>query len=113
MNVAAKTSSAFISEIGHQSVRYLESDVALRSVEADPYWPKWDSPWWHMLLLHEMGETHRIPSRLIESYIASLNRIPLKIFPIHPEDMPTGIDPYRGSPCHCQLGNVYQVLAKW
>lgn len=112
MNVAANTSSTFISEID-QSVRYLESDVALRSVEADPYWPKWDSPWWHMLLLHEMGETHRIPRRLIESYVASLNRIPLKIFPIHPEDMPAGIDPYRGSPCHCQLGNVYQVLAKW
>jgi hypothetical protein len=27
--------------------------------------------------------------------------------------MPAGIDPYRGSPCHCQVGNVYQVLAAW
>jgi len=43
----------------------------------------------------------------------SLNRIPLKIFPIHPKDMPEGVDPYRGSPCHCQLGNVYQVFAAW
>lgn len=96
-----------------QSVRYLESDAALKSVAADPYWPKWDSPWWHMLLLHEMRETHRIPQSLVTAYISSLNRIPLKIFPIHPHDMPEGIDPYRGSPCHCQLGNVYQVLAKW
>lgn len=96
-----------------QSVRYLESEAALKSVEADPYWPKWDSPWWHMLLLHEMRETHRIPKRLMTAYVSSLNRIPLKIFPIHPQEMPEGVDPYRGSPCHCQLGNVYQVLAKW
>lgn len=95
------------------SVRYLQSDAAIKSVEADPYWPKWDSPWWHMLLLHEMEETHKIPERLMKAYIASLNRIPLKTFPIQPEDMPEGVDPYRGSPCHCQLGNVYQVLAKW
>jgi hypothetical protein len=65
-----------------------------------------------MLLLHEMGETHLIPDSIIQSYIASLNRIPLKIFPIHEHEMPEGVDPSRGSPCHCQVGNVYQVLAK-
>lgn len=92
------------------SVDYLSSDLALKTVDADAYWPKWNAPWWHMLLLHEMGEAKRIPRITVERYIASLNRIPLKIFPIHPEDMPEGIDPYRGSPCHCQLGNVYQVL---
>ena len=27
--------------------------------------------------------------------------------------MLTGLDPYRDSPCHCQLGNAYQVLAAW
>lgn len=96
-----------------QSIDYLSSDFALQTVDADSYWPKWNSPWWHMLLLHEMGETKRIPHKLIERYIASLNRIPLKIFPIYPEDMPEGIDPFRGTPCHCQLGNVYQVLSAW
>ena len=96
-----------------QSVDYLSSDLALQTVDADAYWPKWNSPWWHMLLLHEMGEAKRIPHRLIERYIGSLNRIPLKIFPIQPEDMPEGIDPFRGTPCHCQLGNVYQVLSAW
>jgi hypothetical protein len=95
------------------SIDYLNSSNALKTVEADPYWPKWDSPWWHMLLLHEIGETNRIPERIIRSYIASLNRIPLKIFPIHSHEMPSDVDPYRGSPCHCQIGNVYQVLAKW
>ena len=92
---------------------YLHSDKAIRYLENNAYWPKWDSPWWHMLLLHEMGETKRIPAKVISTYITTLNRTPLKIFPIHPEDVPPGIDPAQGSPCHCQLGNVYQVLAAW
>jgi hypothetical protein len=94
-----------------QSVDYLSSVEAARSLDADSYWPKWHSPWWHMLLLHEMGHTRLIPASTIEQYIASLNRLPLKIFPFTPEDLPPGTDPYRGSACHCQLGNVYQVLA--
>ncbi len=93
-----------------ESVRYLNSSSALKTVAADPYWPKWNSPWWHMLLLHEMGLGDLIPKNLVEAYVTSLNKIPLKIFPIHPNEMPEDIDPYRGSPCHCQLGNVYQVL---
>lgn len=60
-----------------QSIDYLKSDAALKTVGADAYWPKWNSPWWHMLLLHEMGETHQIPEAIVEAYIASLNRIPL------------------------------------
>jgi len=95
------------------SLRYLASPQAVESLEADAYWPKWDSPWWHMLLLHEMGETKRIPAQAIETCIASLNKMPVKIFPIQPEDMPAGVDPYRGTPCHCQLGNIYQVLSAW
>ncbi len=92
---------------------YLNSPSALESLRADCYWPKWDSPWWHMLLLHEMGETYRLPKKIIDAYISSLNHIALKIFPIHSQDLPPGIDPYRGYPCHCQLGNVYQVLATY
>ena len=94
-----------------ETIKYLNSDQALKDVEADPYWPKWHSPWWHMLLLHEMGETRKIPECLIETYIKSLDKIPVKIFPIYPGDTPKGIDPYQSSSCHCQLGNVYQVLA--
>jgi hypothetical protein len=103
---------SFENEI-QESLQYLNSSQALQSLEADPYWPKWNSPWWHMLLLHEMGETKKIPEAVVKKYISALDKIPLKIFPIQPEDMPEGIDPYRGSPCHCQLGNVYQVLAAW
>lgn len=93
------------------SLRYLKSDAALKSLEADPYWPKWDSPWWHMLLLHEMGLAAEIPASVVSAHIEAINRVPLKIFPIQPSEMPEGVDPYRGVPCHCQLGTVYQVLA--
>jgi hypothetical protein len=95
------------------AVDYLDSPDAIKDVERDSYWPKWHSPWWHMLLLHEMGETKRIPKAIVSAFIASLNRMPLKIFPIHDQDMPSGVDPYRQTMCHCQLGNVYQVLAAW
>jgi len=94
-----------------ETLNYLNSAQAIKDVERDAYWPKWNSPWWHMLLLHEMGETQRIPEAITIAFIASLNRMPLKIFPIEDTDMPADIDPYRGSMCHCQLGNVYQVLA--
>ena len=45
-----------------KSIDYLKSVEALRTVDADAYWPKWNSPWWHMLMLHEMGESKRIPA---------------------------------------------------
>jgi hypothetical protein len=96
-----------------QSINYLSSEQALKDVQRDAYWPKWDSPWWHMLLLHEMGQTKLIPATLIKKYVEVLNQYPVKLFPIHPEEMPEGVNPYRGVPCHCQMGNTYQVLAAW
>ncbi len=85
----------------------------MADLTASNYWPKWHSPWWHMLLLHEMGETSRIPKHIIERFIATMNAYPVKIFPVHAHDMPADADPYRHTACHCQLGNVYQVLAAW
>jgi hypothetical protein len=96
-----------------ESVEYLGSSRALHSIDADPYWPKWDSPWWHMLLLHEMGRTGQIPQAIVEGYVAALDRYPVKIFPIHPEEIPKAIDYWRDTLCHCFLGNVYRVLAAW
>lgn len=95
-----------------KSVSYLKSSDALMALSQDPYWPKWNGPWWHMLMLHEIGETDLIPKEIISPFIASLNRLPLKIFPIRPSDSPPGLDPFRGSACHCQIGTVYQVLSK-
>ena len=93
-----------------ESVRYLDSDAALRSIEADTYWPKWDSPWWHMLLLWELGEARRIPPRTVRAMVDGLNALPLHHFPIHDHEWPAGVDRRRHSSCHCALGSMAQVL---
>ena len=91
------------------SVVYLGSDAAQRSIELDPYWPKWHSPWWHMVLLHELGEARQIPARASAAMVASIDRL-LHIFPIHPGEAP-GADRYRDLSCHCALGTMSPVLA--
>jgi hypothetical protein len=91
------------------SVAFLGSDAALRSIELDPYWPKWNSPWWHMLLLHELGEARQIPARTSAAMAARIDRL-LHLFPIHESDAP-GADLQRDSACHCALGTMYPVLA--
>ncbi|MEZ0231128.1 MAG: hypothetical protein ACAI25_21105 [Planctomycetota bacterium] len=91
--------------------RYLESERARATVAEDPYWPKWDSPWWRMLLLHEMGLAREIPSAVVEGLVTALATKVQHFFPIRAEEIPPGADPYRSFPCHCQLGCVYQVLA--
>jgi hypothetical protein len=96
--------------IGH-TVEYLGSDAAQRSLDADAYWPKWDSPWWHMLLLWELGEARRIPERAVSKMVEAFDGLPVKIFPIHPHEMPSGADPYRDVACHCAVGSIHQVLS--
>lgn len=91
------------------SVAYLGSDAALRSIERDPYWPKWDSPWWHMLLLHELGEARQIPAPAVDAMVAGLDRL-LHFFPIQPDEAP-GADRQRDVACHCALGAMVQVLS--
>jgi hypothetical protein len=94
-----------------ESVRYLGSDAALRSLAQDTYWPKWDSPWWHMLLLLELGEAQRIPERAARAMVDELNALRFKIFPIAPEENRAVTDPWRDTTCHCALGSIYQVLS--
>lgn len=90
------------------SVAYLGSEAAQRSLALDPYWPKWDSPWWHTLLLHELGEARRIPARASTAMVAGLDRL-LHLFPIHPGEAP-GADLQRDIACHCALGTISPVL---
>jgi hypothetical protein len=93
------------------SVAYLGSDAAQRSLDADIYWPKWNSPWWHMLLLHELGEARRIPERAVAKLVEGLGSLPVKIFPIRAHELPDGADPHRDVSCHCAVGSIHQVLA--
>ncbi|MEO8553143.1 MAG: hypothetical protein ABI678_24390 [Kofleriaceae bacterium] len=101
--------SAAITDAIGASVAYLASDAALRSIELDPYWPKWDSPWWHMLVLHELGETQRIPRQITEAMTAGLDRM-LHFFPIQADEAP-GADLHRDVACHCALGTMVPLLA--
>lgn len=108
---AALPVSTAIEQAIEHSVQYLASADAMVSIAADTYWPKWHSPWWHMVLLHEIGEARRIPERIATAMVDGLNALPIRIFPIHPEDVPSGTDPHRDSACHCALGCIYQVLS--
>jgi hypothetical protein len=92
------------------SLTYLQSDEAFLTLEKDPYWPKWTAPWWHMLLLHELGLTREIPEKMVKAFIDRVNRVPLHIFPIQPEERAVDEAHARQSFCHCQVGNIYQVL---
>jgi hypothetical protein len=92
------------------SMRYLASDDAMRSIDADVYWPKWNSPWWHMVLLFELGESRRIPERASAKMAAALAAFKLKIFPIHEGECPDPCTP-GDVQCHCALGCMAQVLA--
>jgi hypothetical protein len=93
------------------SLAYLESDAAMRSIATNVYWPKWDSPWWQMTLLHEMGLAREIPQRAVHRMVSALQAFPLKIFPIHASDNPSGLDLGPDSMCHCAIGNMAQTLA--
>ncbi|MEJ7596675.1 MAG: hypothetical protein WKG01_02095 [Kofleriaceae bacterium] len=92
-------------------VRYLASDAALASLATDAYWPKWRSPWWSMLLLHELGETARIPAPPIAAMVEALAALPIHTFPLRDEDWPPGLDKFRASSCHCALGCMDPLLA--
>jgi hypothetical protein len=92
-----------------QSLAYLVSDEAVRSIELDPYWPKWNSPWWHMMLLREMGLSKQIPARAIETLLGALKGY-IPFFPRRLEDVPEGRDALADVMCHCQMGCVYQLL---
>lgn len=93
-----------------QTKAYLSSQEALFSIERDPYWPKWDSPWWHMSLLFELGLAKEIPQATVAKMVEVLKTHYLPVFPIRAEEVPAGTNPYRQIACLCAVGNMYQVL---
>lgn len=91
------------------SIAYLNSPEAMKNMEYDPYWPKWNSPWWHMALLYEMGCSSDIPKSAAEKMLATLKRQYRPVF--LPNEIPADCDPALDVPCPCQLGNIYQILS--
>ncbi len=94
------------------SIAYLDSDAALAAIREEPYWPKWDGPWWHMVLLWELGVGARIPQRAARAMVDSLNGLPLHTFPLTEDEWPAEIEHARGAACHCALGCMDQVLTE-
>jgi len=91
-------------------VARLESDAALASLAEDPYWPKWDSPWWWITLLFELGLARRIPKSTAEALAIAIDTHYPHHFPFDESELPPGKDFYRHVICHCALGTVVQVL---
>ncbi|MBI3297569.1 MAG: hypothetical protein HYZ75_05365 [Elusimicrobia bacterium] len=94
-----------------ETVAYLASPEARAAITRDPYWPKWDSPWWRMTLLWELGEAARIPSAIAGALTEAVDRHYLRVFPFSEGELPPGKSLQRDVACHCALGTVWQVLA--
>lgn len=93
-----------------KTLLYLASPEALDSIEQDPYWPKWNSPWWHMSLLHELELAKKIPQVTLNKMVAKLKKHYLPFFPTKENELPGSIDPYRQIACLCAVGNMYKIL---
>ncbi|MFI5360415.1 MAG: hypothetical protein ACHQ49_00475 [Elusimicrobiota bacterium] len=92
------------------STAYLASEKARESLAQDPYFPKWDSPWWHMTLLHELGRAEAIPTSAAEAMLSAIEAKYVRFFPNAREPLPAGLDDRRDALCHCGLGNIYRTL---
>jgi hypothetical protein len=106
----ATTAHARFEEQLKPSIEYLGSAEAQRSFDYDPYWPKWNSPWWHMTLLWELGAAGRIPPQALQRLMKALQTKYLQFFPLTEAEIPPGVDPISEIMCHCGLGTAYQIL---
>ncbi|MBT3785929.1 hypothetical protein HOF92_13220 [bacterium] len=97
----------------NETLGYLASDEAFRAIDNDPYWPKWDTPWWRIMTLYEMGMVHLVPERILNHLVEKVDSHYIKTFPLVEKDIPSGVDPYRQIPCHCALGTLYQALSAY
>ena len=97
-------------EAFQKSMDYLNSDDAKISLKRDVYWPKWDSTWWHLLMLHELGLIKEAPKDLMELFSEVINTNVLHFFPVTEDELPKDTDPYRQILCFCAAGSLYQML---
>lgn len=87
----------------------IESEEAFLMIERDVYWPKWDSPWWYMLLMDETERTKEIPVDVLKELLVCADRQYLKIFPANPGDVPEQVNSCTEVMCFCFLGNLMRL----
>lgn len=90
----------------------IESEKALLMIERDVYWPKWDSPWWYILLLEETGRLNEVPVEVFKELLTCADRQYLKIFPTREEDIDGPVNGYTEVMCFCFLGCLMKIASK-
>ncbi len=90
----------------------IESEKALLMIERDVYWPKWDSPWWYMLLLDETSRSSEIPVPVFKELLTCADRQYLKIFPVREEDVEGPVNGHTEIMCFCFLGGLMKLASK-
>lgn len=88
------------------TLQALSDSQALQAIALDPYWPKWDCPWWRLSLLEEMGCLERAPDGVFRALAGAVLAVPERRFPVEAD---SDIDPLQAF-CHCSLGNFYRML---
>jgi len=97
-----------LSEVG----AVIQSEKALLMIERDVYWPKWDSPWWYILLLEETGRLAEVPVDAFKELLTCADRQYLKVFPVREEDVDGPVNGYTEVMCFCFLGGLMKVASK-
>ncbi|MDD2998525.1 MAG: hypothetical protein PHV05_05640, partial [Candidatus Riflebacteria bacterium] len=90
----------------------IESEKALLMIERDVYWPKWDSPWWYILLLEETSRLEEVPVALFKELLTCADRQFLKVFPVNKSDTAGQINGVTDVMCFCFLGSLMRISAK-
>lgn len=90
----------------------IESEKALLMIERDVYWPKWDSPWWYILLLEETSRLKEVPVALFKELLTCADRQFLKVFPVKESDRNGQINGVTDVMCFCFLGGLMRISAK-
>jgi hypothetical protein len=93
-----------------RALEWLSSEAAAKSLARDPYWPKWETPWWTMCVLDEMGLAHRIPQPALKRLLSVVSVHYLQDFPLTTSELPKNRDPYRHILCHCALGTLGRIV---
>jgi serine/threonine protein kinase/tetratricopeptide (TPR) repeat protein len=97
------------SPLVRSTVDELASETAREALWADPYWPKWDSPRWKMLLLRELGLADSIPRATADRLAEVLDQRCLHVWPMRKEDIPRQ-EPRPPFLCHCHLASTCLLL---
>ena len=90
----------------------IQSEKARLMIERDVYWPKWDSPWWYILLLEETGRLAEVPVDVFKELLTCADRQYLKVFPVREEDVDGPVNGYTEVMCFCFFGSRMKLASK-